>query len=291
MSENRPPERAAYGCLAFDSFVLAKWDHLLPLGRNQEQWNKIARQWLALTPIDRLPYHRQAFEQEHAITASSPSLEVNRVEHLLAAHQTLQERSLTITPGPAWVRTCYSLELADAYAAISRGVDDSAVNRDSVLDDEVLYDGMELSQILLRIPALPDKDIGYAIENDVDDSPRVTWGLAGGGNINGDDEESISGLLAGDVDVQLKRPVYEAQREIATVLYLVDERALRAMLIRVLWLDVHGRCVWDNTIRTEDLLPFNGHLFNGLTLVEFVDGFAADSEGSRRWERGATFKF
>ncbi|KAJ2995081.1 hypothetical protein NUW58_g1371 [Xylaria curta] len=138
----------------------------------------IAQKWLDPAPPDRLSY--PVADQADFLSLPPPSvrtgtcrksgLAVSRVERALATHQTPHKRSLAATPSPAW----------------AAGVDNGAVSPDNVLG------------------ALLDNDMAYAIEDGVDDRILTTWGLAGGGNINDEEEEGISDLLTRDDNAQMK---------------------------------------------------------------------------------------
>jgi hypothetical protein len=53
-------------------------------------------------------------------------------------------------------------------------------------------------------------------------------------------------------------------------------------LIKVMRLDVHGNCVWDNKIEYDDLEGFRGSLSKGLSLTEFVDSEYCDPRSCQR---------
>lgn len=69
---------------------------------------------------------------------------------------------------------------------------------------------------------------------------------------------------------EYKMAVYRAGRKEKTMLYLVDEEAVRTGLVKLLWLDIHGRCVWENKIDHSDLFDFRGRTMDGGSLKNLV---------------------
>jgi hypothetical protein len=70
-----------------------------------------------------------------------------------------------------------------------------------------------------------------------------------------------------------------------TLLYLIDEEALRQKVIKLLWLDRHGNCIWNNTIRLENIDALKGSIMQGYTLAEIVGHNALADDAF--WERGS----
>ncbi|KAI1379177.1 hypothetical protein F4677DRAFT_465391 [Hypoxylon crocopeplum] len=60
-----------------------------------------------------------------------------------------------------------------------------------------------------------------------------------------DDDDDLEPPSAGE---EFKISVFEAKHRGKTMLFLVDEEALRADLIKIPWLDIHGSCVWENRL-------------------------------------------
>ncbi|KAI0516869.1 hypothetical protein F5B22DRAFT_646603 [Xylaria bambusicola] len=83
---------------------------------------------------------------------------------------------------------------------------------------------------------------------------------------------------------EFKMPLYEAKLKEKTMMFLIDEEALRDNLIKVLWLDIHGACVWDNRLPPDDMLAFKGRMFDGGSLADLSEEFEDDEE---MYERGA----
>ncbi|KAJ2970859.1 hypothetical protein NUW58_g9575 [Xylaria curta] len=248
MSSDELLEGAEFGNLPFDTFALERWDHTRPVERDREQWNDLAREWLGLDARGRHPYHSQ--DTPHPTTATS-----TQMERVLAPHQTLQERNLSLRTelgrgAPVWLRTCYSRVLAETYAEWCEEVDLETIvgHASQILDDENLYSPFadDWSGILLRVPAIADT-VRY-----MDNETEIY-------------EERYESPGSGE---EFKRPLFEAKVKEKTMLFLVDEEALRTNMVKLLWLDVHGRCVWENRLRPDNLLEFHGRMFEGGSLAD-----------------------
>ncbi|CAJ2512947.1 Uu.00g010660.m01.CDS01 [Anthostomella pinea] len=202
-----------------------KWDLSRPVEQDQEQWNALARQWLSLDHRGRHSYHRLVQPGESAATE-------DQMHRILTRHQTVRERNLSFwvhsgRNSPVWLRTCYLPELA------------------VILDDEALYAPLaeDWSRILLRVPVIPD-------------TGRYSYGEEVIEDLHDFDERPGPGE-------EFKLPLYEAALKERTMLYLIDEEALREKLIKILWLDIHGSCVWENRLRPDERLEFRGRMFEG----------------------------
>ena len=129
--------------------------------------------------------------------------------------------------------------MPDLQAVFMEIKDSTGVGEDAgisdYLDDEALYNfGSDWSKILFRLPELCD-----------------TQQLL--------EEESL---------VYLPEEIEGGEEERASVavvtrLFLVDEEALRERLLKVLWLDAHGFCVWWNKLELVDLENFHGRCLRG----------------------------
>jgi hypothetical protein len=177
------------------------------------------------------------------------------IDHVLAPFQTIRERNVSEyiannSHDPVWLRTCYKSELVPAYEEIVADFDDGVCDARLLLDDETLYGqvGDDWAQALLRLPLIPDTHI---YEDDVDG------------------EEGLFDLSPPDEDLML--PLYDAALKEKSVMYLLDEEALREKVVKVLWLDVHGNCVWRNTIRPDEVTSFEARPRTGGTLWEFLE--------------------
>ncbi|KAI0487066.1 hypothetical protein F4859DRAFT_468089 [Xylaria cf. heliscus] len=263
-------EEAELGKLPFDLFALEKWDYTQPAQQDQEQWDRLALEWLHLDARGRHPYHGlDDAAQSHNATATADQM--NRV---LVPHQTIRERNLSVRTemgrySPVWLRTCYSPELASVYTEWRTSVDLESVlgHWSQILDDEALYASFAAnwSRVLLRVPAIADT-VRYAYETD---------------SIMRDVSEDYEPPGEGE---EFKMPLYEAMIKEKTMLFLVDEEALRDKLIKVLWLDIHGTCVWDNRLPPEKMLDFKGRMFDGGSLATLSEDFEDDAEV---YERGS----
>ncbi|KAI0439809.1 hypothetical protein F4803DRAFT_23816 [Xylaria telfairii] len=254
-------EEAELGKLPFDIFALEKWDYARPVQQDQEQWDRLALEWLHLDARGRHPYHGV----EDARRANATSEQMNRV---LVPHQTNRERNLSVRAemgrySPIWLRTCYSSELASVYAEWRNSIDLESVlgHWSQILDDEALYApfAADWSRVLLRVPAIADT-VRYTYETD-----SIMRDVSEDYEPPGEDEE-------------FKMPLYEAMIKEKTILFLVDEEALRDKLIKVLWLDIHGTCIWDNRLPPEKMLGFKGRMFDGGSLATLSEDFEDDAE-------------
>lgn len=66
-------------------------------------------------------------------------------------------------------------------------------------------------------------------------------------------------------------PLESASRRTAGLVYLVDEEAVEGHVVKLLWLDVHGRCVWRTRARPEGLMGLAGAFKGGYSLAEAVE--------------------
>ncbi|KAI1293938.1 hypothetical protein F5Y03DRAFT_326850 [Xylaria venustula] len=253
---------AALGKLPFDIFALEKWDFTQPVERDQKQWNRLAQEYLDLDARGRHPYHSDAVA---TVTAD----QMNRV---LVPHQTVGERNVSARAAegkfaPVWLRTCYSPELASVYDQWTVDLEYELNHWSQVLDDEALYApfAADWSRLLLRVPGIADT-VRYTVEDDGN-----LWDPA-------EDYDPPPGP-----DENYKMPFHEAMIRERTILFLIDEEALRDELVKVLWLDIHGVCVWDNRIRTSQMLAFRGQIFDsGGSLDALYENFPDDPELYKR---------
>ncbi|KAJ3558032.1 hypothetical protein NPX13_g9806 [Xylaria arbuscula] len=252
-------KEAEFGKLPFDIFALEKWDYSQPLEQDQEQWNRLAREWLNLDARGR-----------HSLTpVATPTIdEINRV---FVPHQTVRERNLSTKArmahqSPVWLRTCYSPELASVYKGwVNSELDYVSRRGTQVLDDEALYAPFadDWSCVLLRVPAIADA-VHYVFEDDGNLwNPREYFDPPGKGE-------------------EFMMPFYEAMVEEKTLLFLIDEEALRDKLVKILWLDIHGTCVWDNRLSPDQVLAFTGRMFDGASLAALYEEFPADPKLYKR---------
>ncbi|KAI0856095.1 hypothetical protein F4860DRAFT_426685 [Xylaria cubensis] len=253
-------KQAELGKLPFDIFALENWDYARPIEQDQEQWDSLAQEWLDLDARGRHPYHCDDEALPRIATATADHM--NRV---LVPHQTVRERNLSTRTGsahrsPVWLRTCYCPELASVYTKWCIDLEYELGHWAWVLDDEALYApfAFNWSRVLLRVPAIADA-VRYTYEDDGN-----LWDPREDCEPPGQDEE-------------FKKMFYEAMVKEKTMLFLVDEEALRDELIKVLWLDINGACVWDNRLRPSQMLSFRGQIFDsGGSLAALYENFPDD---------------
>lgn len=216
------------------------------------------------------------------------------VARALQPFQTARERNTSVlrlaagADHPVWVRGCYRAELQAAYEVLCAraGVRDEdgyvGVEEVDILDDEERYgdlfaDGDVVAgvedKLMLRVPTLADV-VSYSCAEDAEDHARA---LA-------EAPDGPPGSIA------------DASRRMAWLVYLVDEEVLlggeKHGLVKVLWMDVHGRCVWENRIVPEHIETFRGALADGRSLLMHLEnetrGEGEGTEGEK-WQRGAVF--
>jgi hypothetical protein len=171
---------------------------------------------------------------------------------------------------PLWLRTCYNPEFAEAYDELKRevfGEYEDSFQEGQVLEEEALYGdygdlSVDWTNILLRIPNLVDVGQGGELDNYGPHYP-VDW--------KWEDYE--------DPDEEFKKPFHEADRETVTMVCLIDEVALRENVVRLMFLNAHGKWVWDNKMDAE---TFNTFMVCGYLLSEYVEG-----QEPHNFERGA----
>lgn len=236
--------------------------------------------YLALTPRQRFPYHAKAHRlmdgvhhQQHCDPHAIVSPE--HAARLFTPHQTPRERNLmarravVTSPDPVWLRTYYDTDsrpdLEETYAAmvgfvVGEGLVDQAGG--GVLDDAGLYrfcDG-DWACVLVRLPELSDV-VRYGSKELYEERKRE---MDEGGQV--DEDGGIEAL----------------DEEVVARVYLVDTEALEEGMVKVLWLDCHGECVWHNKVRAEEILDLTGAWMATASLVEIQEMYAESMEkGSR----------
>lgn len=239
-----------------------------------------------------MPYRRPSFDPAADGGA--------RVDRALRPFQTAQERNASLrrhvaSEHPVWLRTCYAAARAPLYRDL-RGRcevgDPYSVDDVCIFDDAGLYDaaagGEEdgdgdgdeeaaaLERLLLRAPMLADV-VQYRSDADVQRGRAI--------------EEELEDL--GDFEPEMVE-LEKASRRAMWLLYLVDEEVLSdgRDLVKMMWMDVHGRCVWRNRIMPGRMGPFRGALANCKTLSMHIEDEAVRGEdGSEEasWRQGAVF--
>ena len=177
---------------------------------------------------------------------------------MLIPHQTTEERNRALTtPDGLWIRTCYEPELAPAYAEMSRSRLLEPWDAVLLLNNEDLDNvGDDWAKIFLRMPHIPDIDDSGIYHPD-DDIVRM--------EIDYDPPNDVAFL-----------PLYDADFKTKCVHFLLDKEALQRKMLRLIWLDEHGECVWWNWMELDSTQDFEG-LRNGLgfgfnKFIEFADG-------------------
>lgn len=251
------------------------------------QYTNLARRFLALDAAGRVPYWRRASFGLGVADGGA------RADRALRPIQTAQERNACLrrhvaSEHPVWLRACYAAALAPAYRDLLARCevgDPYSVDDVCVFDDAGLYDaagdgGEEaaaLERLLLRAPMLADV-VQYRSDADVQRSRALEE----------EELEDLGDLEPGMVELE------EASRRAQWLLYLVDEEVLSdgRDLVKMMWMDVHGRCVWRNRIMPGRMGPFRGALADCKSLAAHVEDEAVrgeDDSEEASWRQGAVF--
>lgn len=243
-----------------------------------------------------MPYRRQASSLDPAADGGE-----TRVDRALRPFQTAQERNACLRrhvacEHPVWLRACYAAAREPAYRDLlgrcevgdPYSVDDVCVFDDAGLygaaggagEEEVGGHGGEeaaLERLLLRAPMLADV-VQYRSDADVQRGIAL-------------EEEELEDLR--DLEPEMVE-LEEASRRAEWLLYLVDEEVLSdgRDLVKMMWMDVHGRCVWRNRIMPGRMGPFRGALADCKSLSAHVEDEAVrgeDDSEEARWRQGAVF--
>lgn len=186
--------------------------------------------------------------------------------HLSKPHKSAKCKVAYFVEGPVWLRTCYSSDLDEVYeelAARSELYDGYGIDSRMVLDDSSIYNfSLDWSKILTRIPMLCDFIQGSVLED------CEVWEQ----HETGEGEQS-----------ELERASVHAH----TLVYVVDEEAIKERVVKLMWLDSHGNRVWDNKMNPESLSSLQGALAGSVSLYEEVEEGGGDVESPRR---GATLR-
>jgi hypothetical protein len=136
------------------------------------------------------------------------------------------------------------------------GVGGNVIDRAGALDDSNIYsfDG-DWARVLLRLPELCDV-VRFANEE-----------------LHEEREQEIEGAEDGMERLSMK---------VVERLYIVDREALEEGLVKVIWLDCHGECLWNNKIRPEGMLDFTGAWRAMVSLDEILETFTEKSEKGAR---------
>ncbi|RLL93600.1 hypothetical protein CFD26_102089 [Aspergillus turcosus] len=255
MSGETLEDKADYGRLPFDIFISERWDHDAAADSEQEQWERLVWEWQKLTLVERWPYQQRA---ESEISPPEISEEIKRV---LATHQTVHERNISLVSSDGWqtvwLRTCYDPDLADKYEEMKgrSDVPGWGVSENKILDDPTRYnfdDGSKDSwrRVLVRVPGITDF---HGIIDQNGDGSDLQYK-------SGQNDEFMV-AQAEEESEEDWRDLARAELKIQAGLYLLDREAIESGFIKTLWLDEHGDVAWDNRLD-----PFTSNL-DGLTMA------------------------
>jgi hypothetical protein len=172
-----------------------------------------------------------------------------------------------------FLRTCYDPELEDVYKGLRASAfynfnSGGPLSEGLDLDDEALYGGLggDWTKILLRVPSIVDVSQDSVLENYGDHYP-VDWKWK--------DPE-----YAKEPEEEFKKAFHRAEMKIVAMVCLVDEPALRENVVKLMFLDRHGNCVWDNKMGGES---FQSYVHCAYGLGEYIfDDEPAEYQRGRR---------
>lgn len=161
--------------------------------------------------------------------------------------------------GFIWLRTCYGKpEVQEAW---EKSVDcfyeeGSGIQKHQILEDAELYNfGSDqesiVSGLLRRIPSICDTISGSVVEDYSFD--RSGW----------PPEEGEDGT---------EEALTKASNRVVRMVFVADEASIMGDHFRILWLDTHGRCVWENKMKTEYFSGFVGGALRGYGMEEQTEG-------------------
>lgn len=141
---------------------------------------------------------------------------------------------------------------------------ESYIIGDKVLDDPMRYAFEEnWRMVLVRMPGITD-----------------FWGLS---DQNGDgamlkyrsrlDDGAIRAQYERIEDADFQALALKAL-EFQALLYLVDREAIEMGLIKLLWLDEHGCCAWENRVAPASMYQLAGALLGATSFWELTQGNA-----------------
>ncbi|KAF2818196.1 hypothetical protein CC86DRAFT_375973 [Ophiobolus disseminans] len=258
-------EATAYGKLAFDQFVLVHLDYSRPSAEDQTQWNELARKWLQMDHTARSPYWMAVLPLE-SVEGSDPRMPTQeQIDRVLAPHQTIAERNIATDSEPCiYMRTCYEPSLASVFEEMTRDIRNDAYRSYRLFDNQALYGsvGPDLEGVYLRMPQLPDTMV-YSGYPETEDLPL---------DVDPPEDEN-------------KLRLYEAAMKARSIVYLMDEEALKQKMLKLIWTDLGGNILWWNWLRPSDTRDFEGQYYglgHGLHwLLEVGDGNSLyDNEGT-----------
>jgi hypothetical protein len=212
--------------------------------------------------------------QRGAESESSPAEISEEIRRVLATHQTVHERNVSMATSTGlqtvWLRTCYDPDLASKYEELRRRsvVPGWCIGWNKILDDPTRYDfddGSEDSwrRVLVRVPGITDFS-GIIDENGDGTDLQYKTGQNDEYLVEQAEEESEEDW----------RDLAIAELKIQAGLYVLDREAIESGLVKILWLDEHGNIAWDNRLNpfTSDLEGVMGALLNHTSLVDLTNG-------------------
>ncbi|KAH8881664.1 hypothetical protein GQ53DRAFT_754118 [Thozetella sp. PMI_491] len=266
---------AEYGRVPFDSFALEHWDEDAPVEQDQEQWDRLAKQYLALGQYARQKHDQLSRNAQdlvrgpgyHPGSGGQPQMPTQaQIDRIFRPHQTVQERNICCKDIGQdksriilWLRTCYLPELEAKYhdmatrAEVGGNASSTVYVTDDnhMLDNQRLYDfGSDWRRILTRIPELAS---GYYIHrpwNQEDETEWEKW------------DEEMQGRAAQGERTPLPFPSVPDEA-LCTPVYVLDEEALRGDFVKIFWLNQFGECMWENKIHPGDMEMMLGSIFDG----------------------------
>ncbi|KAI0385400.1 hypothetical protein F5Y04DRAFT_245767 [Hypomontagnella monticulosa] len=262
---------AKYGRMPFDIFLLERWDYAADATQDKRQWDSLARQYLAMKPKERHPYHMEA--RQRLSSNYVPPDDNIVIARILPSFQSIQERNYCgrstthNSHDPVIVRTHYS-DINDqtrneAYTTmVQDAILQGLIDDNGYWNDKALYNyGADWQCVLLRAPELCDQERHAHEElyhkSRFDELNRNTPPI-------GDREE-------------LDRWLWDWSSNIATRLYIADREAIDDYKIKVFYLDVHGNAVWHHKFNANTLLEYDG-AWHGMGLAQLHGAFSGAAE-------------
>lgn len=71
-------------------------------------------------------------------------------------------------------------------------------------------------------------------------------------------------------------PVFQASERVRAVICLLDREAIIGGYIKIIWLDEHGQCIWDNWAKPSSMSDFVGALVDHHLLYEISPATRGD---------------
>jgi hypothetical protein len=225
-----------------------------------------------------------------------------QIDRVFAIFQTIHERNACVERNvadehPVWLRTCYDPALEERYQELRdecEAYEPYSVDDADVFEDASLYADLPVTEVqdisgsdqrvggvqalLLRAPGLTDVDMFYTVE----DAQRAA-------DLDNEDEDDLDELSPEQLAVEL------VSKKAKWLIYVVDEEVLRddRGLVKIMWMDQHGQCVWENKIEPNVMASFRGALSGGGTMSMHIESHTVEGEQGEeaRWVSGAVFRF